>query len=316
MRSGCADPIFVRGIMPRSGTNLLWDLLRLHPDCAIAREPIWEDNVLAQADLLGSYVRRTAATWQDVDGPTRVEFERALSGRIGDGVVGFLSTTADKHLLTKTPHIHHLDQFFTFFPRARLLILVRDGRSVVASALATFGGRFETYARLWAEAADAIRRFDRAHPDDGNRYRIVRYEDLIADVPGYMRSLLSFLDLDAGRYDFDAATRLPVRGSSVAGTSGPGRVHWAPVERPAGFDPTDRFGAWTSRRHERFNWIAGRQLSEFGYEPVRRRRAVVRNLALDVAWTCARPLRPVRRRLIGAGTRLRRRASYQRSSRS
>lgn len=305
MRSPCADPIFVLGIMPRSGTNFLWDLLRLHPDCEIAREPIWEDNLLARAGLLRAYARETSATWQEV-GAARSELEGLLCRSIGDGLIAFLSTAQGKRLLTKTPHVHHLDEFFTFFPSAHLLILVRDGRSVVTSALATFGGRFDSHARLWARAADAIWRFDRANAGGVFPYRIVRYEDLASDVVGQTRSLLSFLDLDPGRYDFEAALQLPVRGSSVSG-HGSGRVHWAPVAKPSDFDPIERFRHWTPRMHERFNWIAGRQLERCGYEPVTRGGpSVVRNVALDVAWACARPIRPVRRRLLAAAARRRR----------
>ena len=43
------------------------------------------------------------------------------------------------------------ERFFAFFPCARLLILVRDGRSVVQSAVDTFGWDFDTaweYAQL------------------------------------------------------------------------------------------------------------------------------------------------------------------------
>ena len=44
--------------------------------------------------------------------------------------------------MTKSPSVAHLDRFFAFFPRARLLILVRDGRSVAQSAIDTFGVEF------------------------------------------------------------------------------------------------------------------------------------------------------------------------------
>lgn len=299
------DAVFVRGITPRSGTNFLWDLLRLHPALAAAREPIWEDNVLARSDLLRAYVGETAATWQEVDAPGREELEGELAARIGDALMTFLQTTPDKRLLTKTPHVHHLGDFLRLFPRAQLVILVRDGRAVVSSALGTFGGTFEGHARRWASAASAVSAFDRDNAANAARYRIVRYEDLVADVCGQMGSLLSFLGLDQSSYDFEAADRLPVRGSSVVGTDAAGRVHWDAVERPRGFDPTERFRTWPARRHARFNWIAGRQLEELGYEPVRVGRSLLRNVSLDAAWTLAQPVRPLRRRVAAIGGRLR-----------
>ena len=45
------QPIFIFGIMQRSGTNYLWDMLRLHPDVAI-RMPIVEDHLLQRSHQL------------------------------------------------------------------------------------------------------------------------------------------------------------------------------------------------------------------------------------------------------------------------
>ena len=51
-----ADPIFLHGIQPRSGTNFPWDLLLLHPDCARARQPVNEDLFLDHFDPLVAFV--------------------------------------------------------------------------------------------------------------------------------------------------------------------------------------------------------------------------------------------------------------------
>ena len=55
--------IFVLGVMPRSGTNYLYDFLALHPDCAPARAPIWEDFFLQHADLLMAYTATVRRRW-------------------------------------------------------------------------------------------------------------------------------------------------------------------------------------------------------------------------------------------------------------
>jgi hypothetical protein len=168
-------------------------------------------------------------------------------------------------LVTKSPSVRNLELFFSYFPQARLLILIRDGRSAVQSAMTTFNWRFDTAVHLWAEGAEEIRRFDRAHRDDGRSYRIVRYEDLVDHVEPMMAELLDFLDLDRDRYDFAAAAGLPVRGSSAF--FGPGRamVNWEPVEKDATFAPKERWREWDPRLLSRFEWIAGDQLRHFGY---------------------------------------------------
>src|SRR5215208_2064957 len=54
--AGRGEPIFIHGILPRSGTNFLWDLLLLHPDLTRAREPVNEDLFLAHSAPLVRFV--------------------------------------------------------------------------------------------------------------------------------------------------------------------------------------------------------------------------------------------------------------------
>ena len=134
-----ADPVFIHGILPRSGTNFLWDLLLLHPDCARAREPVNEDLFLDHSDPSGSVCRRRARSVGSEHGEhLRPRSSRQLVRSIGEGLVSFLWTDRQRRLVSKSPSVAHLERFFTFFPSARLLILVRDGRSVVQSAMDTF----------------------------------------------------------------------------------------------------------------------------------------------------------------------------------
>ena len=129
-----ADPIFIHGVLPRSGTNFLWDLLLLHPDCARAQEPVKEDLFLDRSDHLVRFVDAVRARWDPRWGTFAAELPDRLYRSIGDGLVSFLWTDRQRRLVTKSPSVVHLELFFAFFPCARLLILVRDGRSVVQSA--------------------------------------------------------------------------------------------------------------------------------------------------------------------------------------
>ena len=45
---------FILGIMARSGTNYLFRLLDLHPDCA-GPGPIWEDCFVRHSELLETF---------------------------------------------------------------------------------------------------------------------------------------------------------------------------------------------------------------------------------------------------------------------
>lgn len=284
-----ADPIFILGIMPRSGTNYIWDLLRLHPDCAPARTPIMEDFFLEHSDHLLTYTQAVRDWWDPIWGDFPDDLIDRFRESLGDGLISFLWVDGERRLLTKSPSVRHVDRFFAFFPRARLLILVRDGRSVVQSAMATFGWDFDRAARNWATAADEIRSFEaNSGHEQKDRYLLVRYEDLVDDVVGSLTHVLRFLELKETVYDFDAAARLPVRGSSVE--FGPGRqsVHWEPVDKRSEFDPKERWRSWSPAKHERFEWIAGEQLRYFGYqslaEPVRTPRTRLRHQILDWKW--------------------------------
>jgi hypothetical protein len=167
-------------------------------------------------------------------------------------------------LVTKNPSVVGIDRVFAFFPTAQLIVLVRDGRAVVESCVRTFGWDVDLAARRWAAAASIAMRFLDGRATDDPAVRLVRYEDLVADPRSQMTKLLSFLDLDVAEYDFSAAERLPVRGSSVF-LGGQAEVHWDPVERTADFDPLRRWADWSAEQHRRFAWLAGRQQVALGY---------------------------------------------------
>ncbi len=309
-------PIFILGISQRSGTNYLADLLSLHPDCG-RPSPLWEDHVLGHAELLLSYARTLCRRWsRQVAGPplaaeagrrcpwpdriheSIAHLHPQLCRALGSGVVATLqSLTGRKRLVTKTPSVHNLPLFFDLFPGACLLILVRDGRAVVESGVRSFGWDYESAMHNWARAARTVLAFTQKEGGPPGKYLLVRYEDLVAGGEVQVRRLLDFLGLDACAYDFAAAARLPVKGSSELKAAG--EMHWRPVEKGADFDPLGRWKNWPRARHERFNWLAGTYLGQLGYEAMqyggRRRLSAAWNRCLDAWWA----LRCWRRALVG-----------------
>jgi Sulfotransferase family len=283
-----ADPIFIHGIMPRSGTNYLWDLLCTHPACAPARLPVREDLFLENSDHLAEFVEAVRSAWNPSWGDFSDELINRLYAGLGEGLTSFLWIDRDRRLLTKSPSVSNVDRFVRFFPGGRLVILIRDGRSVTQSCMSTFGWEFERGARTWASAAAEIRRFMVKYSDSMGTYLLVRYEDLLEDLEGSMRRILGYLGLDPELFDFGRAAGMPVRGSSVF--FGPGRqsVHWDPVEKTSEFDPKQRWRSWGPDMLERFEWIAGEQLRYFGYPtqftPIHARSSVVKHRARDWRW--------------------------------
>lgn len=290
-----ATPIFILGVFPRCGTNFLHDLLQVHPDCGNPA-PIWEDYFVAHVDQLLRYLHDVSYHWAPGHSLKPGTME-ALHESFGGAIVSFLASRDPGHrVVTKTPRVDNLSEFPRLFPNVPLLILVRDGRNVVESGIKTFGWHRGWAVREWARAAQTILAFDDAHRDGESRYLIVRYEDLWNSLEPELRRILGFLGLDASRYDFEAAKRLPIKGSSTVGDGGK-PVHWKPVEKTPAFDPMSRWRHWHRAQHERFNWIAGEPMRQFGYPlqecDTSRRAWTMWNRILDLPTLLLEPLRPI-----------------------
>ena len=260
-------PIFIMGIMPRSGTNFLHRLLCQHPECgAINTTPVREDYVLHHGYWLSTYTKRLK--WQWGHWGADAEFVAPLSNNLGAGITDFLATLTDaKRFVTKTPSVSNIDSFFEFFPHAQLLIIVRDGRSVVASGMSGFGWKFETASREWGKAARSILGFEEKNHRFKDRFKIVKYESLNANTVDSLQDIFQFLELDPAQYDFDAALDTPIYGSSYMKEEGE-KVTWAPKEKGKELVGKNRWDDWSAFEHQRFNKLAGKELARLGYEPV------------------------------------------------
>jgi len=274
--------------MPRCGTNFLSNLLLLHPDCA-PPEPVWEDFLVAHFDLLRQYSDSVSQRW-DKDWGVTEDTQAHLEASLGLGLTTFLQQRCQRgmRVVSKTPCIENLDLFFEFFPDAKLLILIRDGRSVIESCMRTFEWHREPAMHSIADSAAAINYFKRENTSGHDKFRILRYEDLWQDTEVQLRELLSFLQLNPEHYDFDQALDLPVRGSSELRTTSERSIHWNPVKKTADFDPMSRFADWNTARHFRYNQVAGPEMSELGYpcKAVKDSGGLYRiqGLFLDAAW--------------------------------
>jgi hypothetical protein len=262
--AGAGCPVLILGLTPRTGTNYLWDLLCLHPDCAPGREPIREDLFLDSADRILDYVDTVRGRWDPDWGVVDEELEAQLLASLGDALLRFLTVDPSRRLVTKNPSVTNIKHVFRLFPDAQVLVLVRDGRAVVESCVRTFGWDFDLACRRWAEAANEALEFLAARDADDPSVRLIRYEDLVAQSKETVSELLLFLRLDQDRYDFSGAEQLPVRGSSVF-LGGRPNVHWQPLERTADFDPLHRWQHWELGARKRFAWLAGSQQHALGY---------------------------------------------------
>jgi hypothetical protein len=193
----------------------------------------------------------------------------------------------------KTPmHVLHLRRLARLFPEARFVHLVRDGRDVALSYRSVAWGpeTVEEAALLWRRRVGAGRRSGRRLGPD--RYREVRYEDLVAEPERVARELCAFVDL---AWD-DAMLRYPARaGEVIAATRFP------EAHRRLRLPPTPGLRDWRTQMPAddvaRFEAIAGAELRAHGYEtaapspPVRARARAEGRVLADAAargWVAAR----------------------------
>jgi hypothetical protein len=114
----------------------------------------------------------------------------------------------------KTPaHIRHADELLAWYPTARFIHMIRDPRAAYRSEVkrrleesTAFPYRhlvrvplllrafclFET-SYAWADAVNRHRALARRHPD---RYRIVRFEDLVREPEVQVRAVCAFLGVE------------------------------------------------------------------------------------------------------------------------
>jgi hypothetical protein len=256
--------IFIIGIEHRSGTNFLSDLLALHADCC-RPATIGEDFLLHHAHHLKKYSAALHQSWNPIWRPSATQEQ--IGAALGRGLLDVLADQACRpaeRLVTKTPRADRLGLFPWLFPDQPLLILIRDGRSVVESAVRSFGWSYGKAIQRWASGARRILEFDRDHRGGPCRYLVVRYEDLVTDLSAQIHHILAFLRLSPARYDFAAAANMPVRGSSMLKSHG-SDLHWKPVPKPSGFSPLDRAKDWTARQNRRFLAKAGCYQELLGY---------------------------------------------------
>ncbi len=189
------DPVFLAGF-PRSGTTLTERLLGAHPDATILDEdsPIRE-TILRAREMVGG------TPYPDVFDRVSPEQARALRAAYWSGIER-RAPGAGGVLIDKVPlHLLDLAAIVRLFPRARMVLAIRDPRDVCVSAamqlmvpnpamahLRTVEGAARLYARvmgMWLKVRGGL----------PNPVLESRYEDLVSDPEGAARRLVAFAGL-------------------------------------------------------------------------------------------------------------------------
>lgn len=259
--------IFVAG-PSRSGTALTRSVVNAHPEVFIAGETHWfddlrtriedpaaplsddeqrrtvEDHFLALSDRPFGHGGDPEAGWLG-RGDLRAKADE--SGGSADAYFdAFLALSAEAEggariLGEKTPrHVFRIDEILSCYPQAKMIVMVRDPRAIVASYKDWYGGdgpeageeaerTRRTYdpvllSALWRAQARAGTTAAHAHP---GRVMVQRYEDLVTEPETAVRGIADFLGLEFS----DAMLEVPLHNSSYSQTQWDAGISAAPVDR-------------------------------------------------------------------------------------
>lgn len=260
--------VFVYGVMPRSGTNFLFELLlRVAPfvrsEIPFAELPILagEEYFAGPGELIGRVHPDSAAAF------SRMEW-------MAYAIAGFRNRLLDiaapgSITLIKNPLVWNIELWPVFFPQDKMVFIVRDARYIVDSFARSFAhGRLaRTFEDICIETALAIEKsnaFTASMPAD--QLLEMRYEEVVADKRGAVATVKAWLGEAMTEADAGALENVPVFGSSTHSkrTAG-GGVDWTPVAADAKFDPTSRPLDWSPAQRRTFERVCGDLNAAMGY---------------------------------------------------
>lgn len=312
-RGTSRGPIFIVGHW-RSGTTLLSVMLDRHSAIAVTPEthfveqmaprfsPSWpnpkERPEIAPIDFIARMLNDTRLVDLRLE-PARVLEclgERPLTpDNVFDSVLRCYAVRHNKPLVAeKTPgHLHYLELLLEWFPDARFVWVIRDGRDAVLSTrrLPWVSLPLWDLSLRWRRNMKELRRFERLYP---HRIHRVRFETLLQQPGPEVARLCVFLDVPYEPLEPEPASN-PTPSSVVPGWE----LDWkgratAPIDR-------SRIEAWRNEANERevllMECLMGQQLEALGYRRAtvgsRRASAIQKlaNAALELL--LSRPVYPV-----------------------
>lgn len=263
------DPCFIVGCH-RSGTTLAAAILDRHPQIAVPPETWFCRGVLPRY-LAARPQTRAAAVEVFLRGPTGADLGLSAAeilARLDNpsppslfrAVLAAYAAKSGKSLaVEKTPvHLFYTPLLSRWYPKARFISVIRDGRDVALSWLrvpwgsGTLAGRCLAWDEAMRETEGHLRRLE-------GRYMPVRFETLLRDPEGTVKAIDEFLGLD-----YDPRQLLP----RATGAILPHERPWKGKAAEA-LDPS-RVGAWrkaaTLEERRIMQALMWPYLWHFGYE--------------------------------------------------
>jgi hypothetical protein len=236
----------------RSGTYLLQRAVASHSQIS----PVPSETSLFSHGIAPLFDRfQYAARSSPQVGAVYVDHDAVLDATrdLCDVVFAEYLESASRYVAERTAvHVLHLDLITQVYPDARIIHIIRDGRDVARSLIAQPWGpsTVRDAAAEWRASITGARALE--IPAD--RYREIRYEDLISDTRATLVPLFEWLDVPITESAVAAALNAVGTPLNVDryGQPGTGSGKWQSSLRAADLDA--------------FNAVAGDLLRELGYE--------------------------------------------------
>lgn len=256
--------IIIHGIMPRSGSVYVGELLRLHPDLYAYPYQLWEFPALQLAGDILKLQKKFLTGYKPNLGKIG---ENDFLALFGAALIAFLyePVPLDKRLLIKIPSVQYLSHFNSMFPNENLLVLVRDGRDLIHSTLRTWPHlNFIQTCLRWNRSARAILNTSGDNISFNRKgFLIARYEDALLDPKSFMKVVCDKFNLEESSYPFERIDNIRVIGSSKLESNE--KVTWRHLNKPDGFRPIEYWKQWPYFKKMVFKIIAGKSLIDLGY---------------------------------------------------
>lgn len=218
-------PVFVAGFH-RSGTTLLAAMLGRHPGLVatpethfadeVAPRPVRRGRVITLREGHAAMVDRLFTCARTIDlGLERDALLRRFAGLPADYptlfrtvLEAYAQSRGGGRVVEKTPaHLPHLPLLLRWYPAAKAVIVVRDGRDAVRSLMRAPWSHtnLRRHGRTWRWCVARGLQCERRHPE---RVLHVRFEDLLAEPEATLARVNAFIGVpyDAAQLDPGVAT--------------------------------------------------------------------------------------------------------------
>lgn len=273
------DPVFIIGT-ERSGTNLLRLILNAHSAIAVPHPPHIMKFFHSFVDVYGDLnkdknfkklihdvcqlVELHTYPWE-IKPDKEMVFQQAKDRRLisvfFEIYAQYLTYTGKARWVCKSTFmIDHVAAILKYFPNARFIYMVRDGRDVAASAKSSIFNHYHIYytAQLWRKEQQTGLSWLEKLPKE--QIMLMKYEDLISDTEEVIKKTCLFL---AENFE---EKMLQYHHSKEAKKSGSLSISWKNTSKPVISNNKEKFlNALSKGELEIFEAITYKELMALEY---------------------------------------------------